>query len=96
MLGQPIAANKGYIANIQGDAMMAMWIDRPVAISRYAACVAALEMQQEVSKFNERSQLGSLPTRIGINEGGINLICIRSAGSLFYNPLGMPLIQRLE
>ncbi len=88
MLGQPIAANKGYIANIQGDAMMAMWIDRPVAISRYAACVAALEMQQEVSKFNECSQLGSLPTRIGINEGGINLICIRSAGSLFYNPFG--------
>ena len=88
MLGQPIAANKGYIANIQGDAMMAIWIDRPIATLRYAACVAALEMQQEVSKFNDSSKLGALPTRIGINEGSINLMCIRSAGSLFYNPFG--------
>lgn len=88
MLGQPIAANKGYIANIQGDAMMAIWIDRSDAIRRYAACVAALEMQQEVSKFNDSSKLGLLPTRIGINEGSINLMCIRSAGSLFYNPFG--------
>ncbi len=88
MLGQPIAANKGYIANIQGDAMMAIWIDQPAAIQRYAACVAALEMQKEVSKFNDTSKIGSLPTRIGINEGSINLMCIKSAGSLFYNPFG--------
>lgn len=88
MLGRPIAANKGYIANIQGDAMMAIWIDQPAAIQRYAACVAALEMQKEVSKFNDTSKIGSLPTRIGINEGSINLMCIKSAGSLFYNPFG--------
>lgn len=88
MLGQPIAGNKGYIANIQGDAMMAIWIDQPTAIQRYAACVAALEMQKEVNKFNDSSAIGSLPTRIGINEGHINLICIKSAGSLFYNPFG--------
>ncbi|MBX3617287.1 CHASE2 domain-containing protein [Nitrosomonas sp.] len=88
MLGQPIAGNKGYIANIQGDAMMAIWIDQPPATQRYAACIAALEIQKEVNKFNETSSISALPTRIGINAGSINLMCIKSAGSLFYNPFG--------
>jgi adenylate cyclase len=88
VLGYPVSANKGIIANIQGDAMMALWIDSPPDVQRQAACLAALEIELAVERFNETSRIGRLPTRIGLHEGNMVLGSGESGGFRFYNPFG--------
>jgi class 3 adenylate cyclase len=61
------------IADVTGDAMMAIWISLPVAKQRLEACLAALEMEPAVERFNETSNIGRLPTRIGLHEGDMKL-----------------------
>ncbi|MGR9087623.1 MAG: CHASE2 domain-containing protein [Gammaproteobacteria bacterium] len=88
VLGYPVSSHEGIIANIQGDAMMAIWIDLPPDIRRRAACLAALEIEQEVERFNETSSVERLPTRIGLHEGDMVLGSGESGGFKFYNPFG--------
>ena len=73
VLGHPVSSHDGIIADVTGEAMMAVWIDLPIASQRLAACLAALEMEQEVGRFNETSTVGRLPTRIGLHEGDLTL-----------------------
>ncbi len=88
VLGYPVSSHQGIIANIQGDALMAIWIDLPPDILRHAACLAALDMQQAVERFNMNSTAGPLPTRIGLHEGDMVLGCGEAGGLRFHNPFG--------
>lgn len=88
VLGHPVASHHGEIANIQGDEMMAMWIDAQTAAQRLEGCLAALDIKQAVEAFNRASTSGSLPTRIGLHEGELVLGSGESAGFRFYNPFG--------
>ncbi len=88
VLGYPVSSHEGIIANIQGDAMMALWIDLPPDTRRQAACLAALEIELEVERFNESSGVDRLPTRIGLHEGDMVLGSGESGGFKFYNPFG--------
>ena len=88
VLGYPVSSHQGIIANIQGDALMAIWIDLPPEILRHAACLAALDMQQAVERFNMNSTAGPLPTRIGLHEGDMVLGCGEAGGLRFHNPFG--------
>jgi adenylate cyclase len=84
VLGHPVSSHKGIIADITGDAMMAVWIAKPIASQRLAACLAALEMELAVERFNEASIGGQLPTRIGLHEGEMTLGRIEAGeGSVF-------------
>ena len=69
VLGTPVYSHRGVIANIQSDAMMALWFDLKDYKQREEACLAALEIQIEVEIFNKTSGFSRLPTRIGIYEG---------------------------
>jgi adenylate cyclase len=73
VLGHPVSTRDGIIADVTGDAMMAVWIDLPVETQRLAACLAALEMKQAVKRFNNTSKLGPISTRIGLYEGDMTL-----------------------
>lgn len=73
VLGRPVAEHDGIIADVTGDAMMAVWIDLPTETQRLAACLAALEMKQAVERFNNTSKLGPIYTRIGLYEGEMTL-----------------------
>jgi len=88
VLGFPVTSHDGIIANIQGDEMMALWVDLCADSQRHSACLAALEIEQAVERFNQTSTVGRLPTRIGLHEGEIVLGSGESGGFRFYNPFG--------
>jgi adenylate cyclase len=88
VLGHPVSSNNGIIADVTGDAMMAVWIDLPVAKRRLAACLAALEMEQAVELFNETSSTGRLPTRIGLHEGDMTLGRLDAGQGSHYRAIG--------
>jgi adenylate cyclase len=88
VLGYPVSSNNGIIADVTGDAMMAVWIDLPVATQRLAACLAALEMELEVERFNEASNVGRLPTRIGLHEGEMTLGRLDAGEGSHYRAIG--------
>ncbi len=88
VLGHPVSCHDGVIADVTGDAMMAVWIDAPGASRRLPACLAALEIALAVDRFNEASRLGSLSTRIGLHEGDMTLGRIDVGGSSHYRAIG--------
>ncbi|WP_411726769.1 CHASE2 domain-containing protein [Methyloglobulus sp.] len=88
VLGHPVSSHDGIIADVTGDAMMAVWIDLPVASQRLAACLAALEMEQAVARFNEPSIVGRLPTRIGLHEGDMALGRLDAGEGSHYRAIG--------
>jgi adenylate cyclase len=88
VLGHPVSSNNGIIADVTGDAMMAVWIDLPVPSQRLAACLAALEMALEVERFNEASSVGRLPTRIGLHEGEMTLGRLDAGEGSHYRAIG--------
>jgi adenylate cyclase len=88
VLGHPVSSNKGIIADVTGDAMMAVWIDLPIASQRLAVCLAALEMALAVERFNEASTVGRLPTRIGLHEGDMTLGRLDAGEGSHYRAIG--------
>ncbi len=88
VLGHPVSSHNGIIADVTGDAMMAVWIDSPVAAQRLSACLAALEMELAVERFNETSSVGRLPTRIGLHEGDMKLGKLDAGEVSHYRAIG--------
>ncbi len=88
VLSHPVTTHDGIIADVTGDAMMAVWIDLPVAMQRRTACLAALEMELAVDKFNETSSAGLLPTRIGLHEGDMTLGRLDAGEGSHYRAIG--------
>jgi adenylate cyclase len=88
VLGHPVSSHNGIIADVTGDAMMAVWIDLPIATQRLAACLAALEMELAVEQFNETSNTGRLPTRIGLHEGDMKLGKLDAGEVSYYRAIG--------
>ena len=88
VLGHPVISHDGIIADVTGDAMMAVWIDLPVATQRLEACLAALEMELAVERFNETSSVDRLPTRIGLHEGDMTLGRLDAGEVSHYRAIG--------
>ncbi|WP_394752373.1 CHASE2 domain-containing protein [Crenothrix sp.] len=88
VLSNPVTSHKGIIADVTGDAMMAVWIDSPPATQRLAACLAALEMGVAVDRFNETTRVGRLPTRIGLHEGDMTLGKLKAGEGSHYRAIG--------
>lgn len=88
ILGHSVHAHEGIIADITGDAMMAVWIDQTANSRRLAACFAALEMDRAVERFNEASKADRLPTRIGLHEGDITLGRLDTGAVSHYRAIG--------
>ena len=88
VLGRPVNVHNGMIADVTGDAMMAVWIDLPESSKRLSACLAALDMVKAVSKFNSSSGLNAMPTRIGLNLGEITLGRISAGNTNHFRVIG--------
>ncbi|QSB03262.1 adenylate/guanylate cyclase domain-containing protein [Methylomonas sp. EFPC1] len=88
VLGHPVVSHDGVIADVTGDAMMAVWFDAPVSNQRRAACLAALEMAAAVESFNLSSSLAPLATRIGLHEGELTLGSLDAGSSSHYRAIG--------
>lgn len=88
VLGHPVVSHDGIIADVTGDAMMAVWIDAPAEQRRLAACLAALEMNRAVAEFKLESGLEPLATRIGLYEGEMTLGDLEAGEGSHYRAIG--------
>ncbi len=67
-----VRQHNGYVSNVVGDSMLAVWIDDSTAnISLHKkACLASLDIAEAVERFNQSNdRQEELPTRIGLHAG---------------------------
>ena len=84
----PVQHYQGFISDVVGDAMLALWTGVKTDDSLVdKACRAALEIQAVVKVFNQTQQY-PLPTRLGMHAGQIRLGNIGSASRFEYRPVG--------
>ena len=81
--------NGGRVTDSVGDGITAAWTtptpDPDIAAK---ACKAALEIDREVQRFDQRHAPLSLPTRIGMNAGWVTLGHVGGAGRFTYTVVG--------
>jgi len=79
----------GFIADISGDSMVATWAAaRPDENLRQQACLAALDMLEQVAAFNASRGAQKLPTGIGLDSGELLLGNVGFAQRLQYRAVG--------
>lgn len=89
VLSAVVRRRGGFIADISGDSMVATWAAaRPDADLRRQACLAALEVLDEVAEFNANRGPRTLPTGIGLDSGKLLLGNIGGAERLQYRAVG--------
>jgi adenylate cyclase len=85
----PVTARDGFVSDVVGDAMLALWTgtspDRSMAVS---ACRAALEIAAGIEKFKNGQGAAYLPTRMGIHAGYVSLGDIGAGGHFEYRAVG--------
>lgn len=86
---EPVTWHGGYISDILGDAVMAIWATaHPDITLRNQACLAALEINRAVDRFNQSSDNKKLPTRIGLHSGEMVLGSIGAIDHYEYRAVG--------
>lgn len=84
----PVADTQGWVADVVGDSMLAVWSDtQPSAKVRERACLAALEIRAASERFN-RDSTARMPTRIGVDFGPLSLTTIGAGSHWEYRPVG--------
>jgi adenylate cyclase len=79
-----ISQQGGRIADINGDAVLALWHEQDDKTQRLAACLAALEIQRQLQADPD----AGLPTRIGLHWGEIALGNVGHDGHYEYRAVG--------
>lgn len=86
LLFEPVRKHKGIISDVVGDAMLAIWTSyQPDAYLKQAACEAALEIIENISK---NSNEHAIPTRIGLHAGEIVLGNVGAMDHFEYRAVG--------
>ncbi len=84
----PVASNEGWVADVVGDSMLAVWADtQPSPKVRERACQAALEIRAASERFNRHAS-ARMPTRIGVDFGPISLTTLGAGTHWEYRPVG--------
>ncbi len=77
---KPIADYGGFVVDLKGDSILAVWPDRSSDPAvRIRACQACLELQAAVARFNQSHPSSRMPTRVGVNYGVVTLAPVGSA-----------------
>ena len=88
-LFQPVHAHGGFVSDVVGDAMLAVWAQvKPDAAQRAHACSAALEVAQTAQRFSHSLDSQGMATRIGLHAGPILLGHIGAAEHFEYRAVG--------
>jgi len=88
-LFQPVREHGGFISDVVGDAMLAVWAQvQPDAEQRAQACRAALGVAQAAERFSQTRESEGLSTRIGLHAGPILLGHIGAVDHLEYRAVG--------
>jgi adenylate cyclase len=76
---KPIADFGGFVVDLKGDSVLAVWTDRKLdPVVRERALRACLELQAAVAQFNIDHPEARMPTRVGANYGVITLAPVGS------------------
>jgi len=85
----PVENHGGSVSEIDGDAMLAFWLDTGSDASvRRAACLAALEIAQLTGPAGALPGWPPLPTRIGVHGGPITLARVGASRHHEYRAVG--------
>jgi adenylate cyclase len=88
-LFRPVLELKGFVSDIIGDSMLALWPDRSEGKEvRLRACLACLDALPAVERFNARSPIHKLPTRFGIHFGPVTLGLVGALTHYEYRAVG--------
>lgn len=86
-LFRPIPKHGGFVSDVVGDAMLAIWPNRTPDTRRHV-CAALLEMREAASQFNERLSSNRLATRFGVDWGRVVLTTVGAHGHYEYRAVG--------
>jgi adenylate cyclase len=88
-LFQPVRRHQGFVSDIVGDAMLAVWAQvQPDAAQRAQACRAALEVAGAAEDFGRSITSVDFVTRLGLHAGTIVLGNIGTADHFEYRAVG--------
>lgn len=89
VLFRPIPRHGGFVSDVVGDAMMAIWPNRTPETRRHV-CAALLEMREAAGQFNQRLASNRLTTRFGVDWGRVVLTTVGAHGHYEYRAVGDP------
>lgn len=79
----------GFISDVVGDAMLAIWAGKmPEKKRRQGACLAAIDIRQELHHCRSRVGEGVLPTRFGLHAGQMVLGNVGAEDHFEYRAVG--------
>jgi len=86
----PVERFGGFVNNVAGDAMLAIWVaSSSDAAAGRQACLAALEIGEALQRFNlAATDRPALHTRLGLHSGPMVLGSIGAAGHYQYEAMG--------
>lgn len=88
-LFREVKKQDGVVANVIGDAMLAIWpSSQSQVVLRENGCKAALGIMKAVEEFNLKHREMALPTRIGIHAGELLVGNIGAEDHFEYAPVG--------
>jgi len=82
-----VAERGGFVSDVVGDSMVAIWPDR-TADTRRRVLLALLEMRDAVDQFNLTSAGSRLKTRFGVDWGRVALTTIGAGAHYEYRAVG--------
>ncbi len=86
---KPIKQNDGYVSNVIGDSVLAIWVSlNPESGLKRKACSAALDILTAVRQFNQVPGNQQLNIRISIHSGNVLLENIGALDHYEYRPIG--------
>jgi len=89
VLFEPVARLGGFISDLKGDSILAIWADRTgEAAVRERVCDACLELMRAVDRFNAEHPDTPMPTRIGVNYGEVTLGAVGATMHYEYRAVG--------
>jgi len=86
-LFRPIPTHGGFVSDVVGDAMLAIWPNR-TPDTRRLVCAALLEMREAAGQFNQRLASSRLTTRFGADWGRVVLTTVGAHGHYEYRAVG--------
>jgi adenylate cyclase len=86
---EPVKDHGGIVSDVIGDSMLAIWASmHSDSDLRKQACMAALDIERAVDRFNKSSGLLRLPTRIGVDAGHMSMGHIGALDHYEYRAVG--------
>ncbi len=88
-LFRPVLDLGGYVSDVIGDSMLALWPDRGSGRQgRLRVCEACLDAVEAVERFNRISPIAKLPTRFGVHFGPVTLGMVGALTHYEYRAVG--------